>query len=60
MLYSLLWVIFQRLSFMCRRFGTLCLFHLHRLCKLEEYKTLDSYKFIVRILPVTSCILIGG
>jgi hypothetical protein len=25
------WVILRRLNFICRRFGTLCLFHLHRL-----------------------------
>jgi hypothetical protein len=30
------WVIPRNLNFMCRRFGTLCLFHLHRWCKQEE------------------------
>jgi len=30
MLYAFFWVIPQRLEFICRRFGTLCLFHLHR------------------------------
>jgi len=30
MLYAFFWVIPQRLKFICRRFGTLCLFHLHR------------------------------
>jgi hypothetical protein len=30
MLYSLFRVIHQRLNFMCQRFETLCLFHLHR------------------------------
>ena len=29
-LYAFFWVITQRLEFICRRFGTLCLFHLHR------------------------------
>jgi hypothetical protein len=29
-MYAFLWVIPQRLNFICRRFGTLCLFHLHR------------------------------
>ena len=33
MLYASLWVIPRRLNFMCRRFGTLCLFQLHRWCK---------------------------
>ena len=30
MLYSFFWVISQRPNFICRRFRTLCLFHLHR------------------------------
>ena len=30
MLYAFFWVIPQRLNFICRRFGTMCLFHLHR------------------------------
>jgi len=30
MLYAFFWVIPRRLNFICRRFGTLCLFHLHR------------------------------
>jgi len=30
MFYSFFWVISWRLNFICRRFGTLCLFHLHR------------------------------
>jgi len=30
LLYSCIWVIPRRLNFMCRRFGTLCQFHLHR------------------------------
>jgi len=29
MLYAFFWVIPRRLNFICRRFGTLCLFHLH-------------------------------
>jgi len=29
MLYAFFWVIPQRLNFICRRFVTLCLFHLH-------------------------------
>jgi len=35
MFNSVFWVIPRRLNFMCRRFGTLCLFHLHRLCKQD-------------------------
>jgi hypothetical protein len=30
LLYAFFWVIPRRLNFICRRFGTLCLFHLHR------------------------------
>jgi len=29
-LYAFFWVIPRQLNFICRRFGTLCLFHLHR------------------------------
>jgi len=29
-LYAYFWVILRRLNFICRRFGTFCLFHLHR------------------------------
>ena len=38
MLHSLFWVILRCLNFMCRRFGTLCPFHLHSCCKKEEIK----------------------
>ena len=31
------WVIPRRLNFICRRFGTLCLFHLHRHVGVEFY-----------------------
>ena len=30
MLYAFFWMIPRRLKFICRRFGILCLFHLHR------------------------------
>ena len=36
MLCYFFWVIPLRLNFKCRRFGTLCLFHLHRWCKQED------------------------
>jgi len=37
MLYAFFWVILRRLNFMCRHFGTLCLFHLHRRIGVEFY-----------------------
>jgi hypothetical protein len=36
MLYVFLWVIPRRLNFICRRFETLYLFHLHRPMKMEH------------------------
>ena len=39
MLYSFFWVIPNCVNFMCRRFETLCLFHLHRWCKLTQAYT---------------------
>jgi lantibiotic modifying enzyme len=35
-LYSFYWAILWLLNFMCRRFGTLCLFHCHRSCGQED------------------------
>jgi hypothetical protein len=35
MLYSFFWVILRHLNFMCRRFETLCRFHLHMWCVQE-------------------------
>jgi len=37
LLYAFFWVIPRRLNFICRRFGTFCLFHLHRRCKYQEF-----------------------
>jgi len=34
MLHAFFWVIRRRLDIMCRRFGTLCRFHLHKWGKL--------------------------
>jgi hypothetical protein len=36
-LYVFFWVIPRRLNFICRRFGTLCLFHLHRQVGVKNY-----------------------
>ena len=43
MLYAFLWVIIRRLDFICRRFGTLCLFHLHRQV-VSFYSHLPAYE----------------
>ena len=48
-LYSFFWAISQRLNFICRRFGTLCLFQIHRRCKLTL-----SMKMELRECPETS------
>ena len=49
MLYAFFWVIPRRLKFICRRFGTLCLFHLHRQVGTYEDGTecseTSAYKF---------------
>ena len=42
MLYAFFWVITLRLDFICRRFGTLSLFHLHR--QVGFYSHLPAYK----------------
>ena len=38
LLYAFFWVITRRLDFICRRFGTLCLFHLHRQVDVSRMK----------------------
>jgi len=42
-LYSYFWAIPMRLSFMYRRFGTLCLFHLPSSCEQEEPSSCSQY-----------------
>jgi len=37
MLYAFFWVITRRLNVICRRLGTLCLFHLQRQVGVEFY-----------------------
>jgi hypothetical protein len=36
LLYAFFWVIPRRLKFICRRFGTFCLFHLHRQVRVRR------------------------
>ena len=42
-LYAFFWVIPRRLNFICRRFRTLCLFHLHRQIGVE-FLHLSAYE----------------
>ena len=48
MLYAFFWVITRRLDFICWRFGTLCLFHLHRQVDVSRmklgYEKTSAYK----------------
>jgi len=39
LLYANFWVIPRRLNFICRRFGTLCLFHLHKQLGMKMEQT---------------------
>ena len=44
MLCAFFLVITRRLEFKCRRFGTLCLFHLHRQVDVSFYSHLPAYE----------------
>jgi len=44
MLYVFFWVLPRRLNFICRRFGTPCLFHLRRQVEVEYYTYLPMKK----------------
>ena len=44
--YAFFWAISRRLTFICRRFGTLCLFHLHRqvgACRMNSAEGMLGY-----------------
>ena len=57
LMYVFFWVIPRRLNFICRRFGTLCLFHLHRHVGVEwlnlTFRRLMSYIYGAPILDVS-------
>jgi len=44
MLYAFFCVILWRLNFIYRRFGTLCLFHLHRQVDMKNSSYLPTYE----------------
>ena len=45
-LCTFFWVISRRLNFICRRFGTLCLFHLHRRVGMKMEKGVPKRRYI--------------
>jgi len=51
MLYVFFWVIPRCLNFMCRHFGTLCLFYLHRQVGVGE----SFYTYLPMKIEQTEC-----
>ena len=51
MLYAFFWVIIRRLEFICRRFGTLCLFHLHRQVEVSTYLPICLWRWSRQSVP---------
>jgi len=49
------WVIPRRLNFICRRFGTLCLFHLHRQVpmKMEQTECSETSAYKIETPEIT-------
>jgi hypothetical protein len=50
MSYTFFWMIHRRLSFICQRFGTPCLFHLHRQVGMKKIDAADmrrSYSLVL-------------
>jgi len=43
-LYAFFWAIPRRLNCICRRFGTLCLFHLHRRIPICPWRTYRVFR----------------
>ena len=52
MLYTFFWVILQRLNFICRGFGPLCLFHLHTYptMKMEQTEWFETPAYKIQKL----------
>ena len=54
MLYAFFWVIPRRLNFICRRFGTHCLFHLHTYPPMKMEQSVTKRRHIkFRLLGIT-------
>ena len=49
MLYVFFWIIPRRLNFICRRFGTLCLFHLHMPIKMEQTECSETCAYKIQM-----------
>ena len=54
MLYAYFWVITRRLEFICRRFGTLGLFHLHRQVDVNRMNS-SFYSHLLAYEDGTQC-----
>ena len=54
-LYAFFWVITRRLDFICRRFGTLCLFHLHRQVDVSRMKLVSFSSHLPAYEDGTEC-----
>jgi hypothetical protein len=50
MLYAFFWVIPRHLNFICQRFGTLCLFHLHR--QVGTYQPMKMGQGVPKLWPI--------
>jgi hypothetical protein len=48
MLYAFFWVIPRRPNSICRCFGTLCLFHIHRPVKMEQTERSEASAYKIR------------
>ena len=46
--YVFFWLVPQRLNYICRRFGTLYLFHLHRPMKTEQIECSETSAYIIQ------------
>ena len=50
MSYAVFWLILRHLNFICRRFGTLRLFHLHRQVGVEQTKCYKMLAYKIQTL----------
>jgi hypothetical protein len=62
MLYGFFWVIPRRLNFVCRRFGTLCLFHRHRQVGMKNNNLfiITNNLLLLLLLFIPTCLRCGS